>query len=84
MAHNLGAPDSAVYLGERATVSQIKALSASGALGRARTIHFATHGLVAGETALFLRNRAEPALLMTPPAKDKATPRTTACSRRPT
>jgi CHAT domain-containing protein/tetratricopeptide (TPR) repeat protein len=74
VAHNLGAPDSSVYLGERATVSQIKALSASGALGRARAIHFATHGLVAGETALFLRNRAEPALLMTPPAQDKVTP----------
>jgi tetratricopeptide (TPR) repeat protein/CHAT domain-containing protein len=73
VAHNLGAPDSSVYLGERATVSQIKALSASGALGRARAIHFATHGLVAGETALFLRNRAEPALLMTPPAQDKVT-----------
>jgi CHAT domain-containing protein len=74
VAHSLGAPDSAVYLGERATVSQIKSLSASGALGRARAIHFATHGLVAGETALFFRNHVEPALLMTPPDKDKVTP----------
>jgi CHAT domain-containing protein len=73
VARNLGAPDSAVYLGERATVSRIKALSASGALGRARTIHFATHGLLANETALFLHRRAEPALLMTPPSKDKVT-----------
>ena len=72
MARNLSAPDSSVYLGARATVSQIKSLSASGALGRARTVHFATHGLLANETALFAHGRAEPALLLTPPAK--ATP----------
>jgi len=30
-------------------------------------VHFATHGLVAGETAMFAENRAEPALLLTPP-----------------
>jgi WD40 repeat protein/CHAT domain-containing protein/Tfp pilus assembly protein PilF len=74
VARYLGASDSAVYLGERATVSQIKSLSASGALGRAGTIHFATHGLLAGETAQFAHNTAEPALLMTPPGKDKVTP----------
>ena len=60
--------DKAVYLGERATVSQVKALSASGELARARVVHFATHGLVAGETALFAKAKAEPALLLTPPA----------------
>jgi len=32
----------------------------------AGVVHFATHGLVAGETALFAENRAEPALLLTP------------------
>jgi tetratricopeptide (TPR) repeat protein len=72
VARNLNAPAGSVYLGERATVSQIKALSASGALGRARTVHFATHGLLANETALFAHGRAEPALLLTPPARDKA------------
>jgi CHAT domain-containing protein/Tfp pilus assembly protein PilF len=72
VARNLNAPGSSVYLGEHATVSQIKRLSASGALARVRTIHFATHGLLANETALFAKGRAEPALLMTPPAKDKA------------
>ena len=52
----------------RATVTQVKALSQSGALARARVVHFATHGLLAGETALFAKNKAEPALLLTPPA----------------
>ena len=60
--------DSAVYLGQRATVAQVKALSASGDLARARVVHFATHGLLAGQTALFAKNKAEPALLLTPPA----------------
>ena len=32
-------------------------------------VHFATHGLLAGETALFAKNKAEPALLLTPPAE---------------
>ncbi len=64
--------DSAVYLGERATVSRIKALSRSGELARARVIHFATHGLIAGQTAMFAKNKAEPALVLTPPAADEA------------
>ena len=75
VASDLGVPkaelDKTVYLGGRATVSQVKELSRSGALARARVIHFATHGLIAGETALFAQNRAEPALLLTPPAADK-------------
>jgi hypothetical protein len=35
--------------------------------GRARVVHFATHCLVTGETAIFAANHAEPALLSTPP-----------------
>jgi len=62
----------AVHLGERATVSEVKALSQSGELARARVVHFATHGLIAGQTAMFAKTRAEPALLLTPPASDKA------------
>jgi CHAT domain-containing protein len=64
--------DKTVHLGSRATVTQVKALSATGELARARVVHFATHGLLAGETAMFARNRAEPALLMTPPAAEHA------------
>ncbi len=73
MAKTLGVPearlDSAVYLGERARVARVKALSASGELARARVVHFATHGLLAGQTAMFAKNKAEPALLLTPPDK---------------
>ncbi|MFZ1108646.1 MAG: CHAT domain-containing protein [Rhodomicrobium sp.] len=73
VARGLGAPEAglgkAVYLGERATVRKVKALSASGDLARARVVHFATHGLLAGETALFAKAKAEPALLLTPPAE---------------
>ena len=76
VARSLGVPenalDKAVYLGGRATVSEVKALSKSGELAKARIVHFATHGLLAGETALFAKNKAEPALLLTPPAIDKA------------
>lgn len=73
VAKALGVPearlDDAVYLGKRATVSQLKALSKSGELARARMVHFATHGLLAGQTAMFAKNKAEPALLLTPPAE---------------
>ena len=44
-------------------------MSASGALARARVVHFATHGLLAGETAQFAKHHAEPSLLLTPPDK---------------
>ena len=77
VGRELGVPEAglkkAVHLGERATVSEVKALSKSGNLASARVVHFATHGLLAGETALFAKNKAEPALLLTPPsvASDK-------------
>ncbi len=60
-----------MHLGDRATVTQLKALSASGSLSRARIVHFATHGLLEGETALFVQGAAEPALLLTPPEAGK-------------
>jgi CHAT domain-containing protein len=76
VGRGLGVPeaslDHAIYLGSRATVSQVKALSNSGELAKARVVHFATHGLLAGETALFAKNKAEPALLLTPPSADEA------------
>jgi len=69
----LGVPEAGlsdtIHLGSEATVAKVKALSARGDLGRARVVHFATHGLLAGETALFARAKAEPALLLTPPAQ---------------
>ena len=57
-----------VYLGARATVTQVKALSKSGALARVNVLHFATHGLLATETTKFLEGTSEPALLLTPPS----------------
>lgn len=72
VAAKTGAADSAMFLGERATVSGIKSLSANGVLARAKALHFATHGLLASETEMFANGRGEPALLLTPPAKEKA------------
>ncbi len=53
--------------GASATEQEIKALSGAGALSSYAIVHFATHGLVAGETERFARTLAEPALLLTPP-----------------
>ncbi|MEQ1576754.1 MAG: tetratricopeptide repeat protein [Hyphomicrobium sp.] len=69
VARFLNADDGSVLLGERATEQGLKALSKSGALAGVRVVHFATHGLLARETALFSGARAEPALLLTPPEK---------------
>ena len=52
-------PDKVVNLGAKATQARAKALSASGALARARVVHFATHVLVAGETAMLAANHGE-------------------------
>ena len=57
VARLLGAPTGAVLLGQGATERTVKALSASGALERARVVHFATHGLLAAETAAMLPDR---------------------------
>jgi CHAT domain-containing protein/tetratricopeptide (TPR) repeat protein len=67
VAREIGAGDEDVLLGTRMTEAAIKDLSGKGALRNYRVIHFATHGLVSGETALFLTGQAEPALLFTPP-----------------
>jgi CHAT domain-containing protein len=63
VARRLGAPGSDILLGRRMTEATIKALSADGRLRDYRILHFATHGLVAGDLRV-----AEPALLFSPPA----------------
>jgi CHAT domain-containing protein/tetratricopeptide (TPR) repeat protein len=73
VARGLGAFESDLHLGAKATEAAVMALSASGALARYRIIHFATHGLLAGETEDVAQSLAEPALLLTPP--DVATER---------
>ncbi len=69
VARASGAAKSDLYLGDKATERNIKALSANGSLGQARVVHFATHGLLAGETEMLAPSRAEPALILTPPEK---------------
>jgi CHAT domain-containing protein len=63
----LGGRPENVYLGARATETNLKLLSRTGVLGSSRIIHFATHGLLAGETEQMAKQLAEPALLLTPP-----------------
>jgi CHAT domain-containing protein/tetratricopeptide (TPR) repeat protein len=69
VARFLGAPADAVQLGAMASEANVKALSENQTLTSARVVHFATHGLVAGETQQFIAKGAEPALLLTPPEK---------------
>jgi CHAT domain-containing protein/tetratricopeptide (TPR) repeat protein len=64
VAKRLGASDEDVWLGAKATEAAVKRLSARGILSGYATLHFATHGLVAGA----LKGLAEPALMLTPPA----------------
>jgi CHAT domain-containing protein len=52
-----------IYLGARASESGVKALSASGRLARYRIVHFATHGVLAGQLA----GTTEPGLILSPP-----------------
>src|SRR5215475_6586170 len=67
VAQSVGAAESAIYLGDKATETIIKSLSADGSLAQARVVHFATHGLLGSETEMLGASKAEPALLLTPP-----------------
>jgi CHAT domain-containing protein len=69
----LGREADTVWLGARATEANLKALSSDGTLARYRVLHFATHGLLAGESESILKSKAEPALMLTPP-KNGASP----------
>jgi len=63
VARRLGIAASDIRLGRRMTETAVKTLSAEGRLRDYRILHFATHGLVAGD----LGNAAEPALMFSPP-----------------
>ena len=56
-----------IHLGVQATEREIKRLSANGELAKYRMVHFATHGVLAGQ----LDGNNEPGLILTPP--DQAT-----------
>jgi CHAT domain-containing protein len=62
IAKVFGAPATVVKLGKDATEHAVKATKLDGY----RIVHFATHALVAGETAKYT-DMAEPALVFTPP-----------------
>ncbi len=67
VARTVGAESHDVKLGALATEGHIKALSQDGTLSTYAIVHFATHGLLAGETERIARALAEPALMLTPP-----------------
>jgi CHAT domain-containing protein/tetratricopeptide (TPR) repeat protein len=60
-----------IHLGADATEATLKALNRSGALAEYRVIHFATHGLVAGDVEITAKRQGEPALVLTPPQTSK-------------
>jgi tetratricopeptide (TPR) repeat protein/CHAT domain-containing protein len=63
VARSLGAQPGTVVLGKDMTERAVK----TAALNRYRVLHFATHGLIAGEVAQLGKGRAEPALVLSPP-----------------
>ncbi len=64
IARNLGVDDSELRLGAAATEAEIKGRKD---LDQYRVLHFATHGIVAGDIEKMARRQGEPALVMTPP-----------------
>jgi CHAT domain-containing protein len=69
VARRLDVPESEIWLGERATESNIKEMSQQGHLASYSIVHFATHGLISGN----LSGPAEPALVLTPPSEASET-----------
>jgi CHAT domain-containing protein len=59
----LTAPPGSLYMRDKATESQLRALQINGELGKAQVIEFATHGLVAGDVG----SLAQPALALAAP-----------------
>ena len=64
IAKALDADPGDMRLGSHATESELKSLSANGQLSKYRIVHFATHGVLAGQ----LQPNSEPGLILTPPA----------------
>ncbi len=63
VARKLGVDGSEIHLGAQATERAVKAMSQSGKLANYRIVHFATHGVMAGQ----LSSTSEPGLILTPP-----------------
>ena len=62
VARDMKADTRDLRLGAQATEREVRRLSASGELAKYRMVHFATHGVLAGE----LRGADEPGLILTP------------------
>jgi CHAT domain-containing protein len=65
VARDIKADARELRLGARATEREIKTLSRSGELANYRILHFATHGLLAGQ----IDGASEPGLILTPPSQ---------------
>lgn len=63
VARALSVGEDDIYLGARATESNVKSMSEAGTLASYAVVNFATHGAIAGE----LSENAEPGLVLTPP-----------------
>lgn len=63
VARSVGFARAELRLGARATEAELKRLSERGELAQFRTVHFATHGTLAGQ----ISGTREPGLILTPP-----------------
>lgn len=68
VSRRLGAPETEVLLGSRASEGALKDLSEQGRLAEYAILHFATHGALTGQ----VQGAAEPGLILTPPAAGTA------------
>jgi CHAT domain-containing protein len=68
VAQSLGASPSQLLTGSAASETALKHTP----LDRYRVVHFATHGLLAGQTKQLAKTGAEPALVLTPPLEASA------------
>jgi CHAT domain-containing protein len=71
VAQRLGVPNSDILLGENAAEARVKDLSEQGGLAQYAIVHFATHGVLAGQVP----GSAEPGLILTPPPKGTSDPK---------
>ena len=69
VASVVGAIETDVFLGARATEREVKRLSEKGLLAKYSIVHFATHGTLAGQVS----GSTEPGLILTPPEKGDGT-----------
>ena len=70
IGRRLGAPESDIILGEKATETALKDMSDKGSLARYGIVQFATHGALTGQ----LTGWSEPGLILTPPPSGTSDP----------